>query len=366
MPRIIQDSPFSDYFSEGEVHLGDDKSPSYTLPSPEAQRLLLRLNDLGSQILREEPSERAVDVLNDRLDALEDALTAPEAQSRQPAELVDSGLFMGEDEQTEDGYGLGLDGAEDFVEDKLQMSRGPPQFQLVKESQALLDRVTRANIDLRSRFDEMRQLNDEHITQLEETTREVLQLRSETESLKSDLGFDHSELLFLKLQLKALEVQADGLRDAHMDTDTEQAKRVLLLDDFEKWKSDWDDVDARLRGRREKHNVLSATPTKLIGREDGKASDEAGDWKLDTCKKRHGRVQSITIKRLSLLGLDGTTDDDDVFATSPAQADEEADVEEDLLSETDDLEEVQKTYAVKTPWQDLWQEIAYLAGVKEP
>lgn len=289
------------------------------------------------------------------------------------------------EEPTNNQDPFGLDGTTDILHTRLndvQELTHAAQSRFLQESGELLERVTKANRDLRARFDEMQKLNDEHMLQLEDTTREVLKLRSETEALKADLGFDHSELLFLKLQLKALEVQADALLmdDSGRDGEEERRKRVLLSDDMEQWKADWDDVDARLRGRREKHNVTSSTPKKMAAsREDGKSADEKGDWKLDFCKKRMGRVHSITIKRTDSLGLDGTKDDEATMVTAEHEGEDSSAYreqgtqtnnsvvdEDETIGELleDEEDEVENTEPEKTAWQEFCENFAALAGVK--
>lgn len=63
---------------------------------------------------------------------------------------------------------------------------------------------------------------------------------------RTDLSFDHSELLFLKLQLKALEVQSLP----HLNL----AQAHHLHEGVERWKLDWEDVDRRLRDRRGRYD----------------------------------------------------------------------------------------------------------------
>ena len=384
---IVQDSPYSDYFTDEARSVDYNDKTGYSMPSSETQRVLLRLNDLGAQILRHDPGSSAVRTLGARLDALEDELNNPDIQSRQSTEMIDSGLYMEEEDglETPNGSALSvnvpaaptafaLDGCTDIDlnarrEDQIKIKN---QKRLLKETQALLERVTKANTETRKRFEQMKQLNEKHANELVESTREVLNLRSENEGLKADLGFDHSELLFLKLQLKALEVQADGFL---CDNKFQQEKRVLLQEDMERWKLDCDDIDARLRGRRQAHRVMSSSPSKFVGKRDGDRSvDQEGDWKLDLCKKRQGRVQSITIKRLSALGLDGVRDEEDTslsheaefngYSEQATQTDGAADDAEGgslLVAETDP-EIVQP---LKTPWQELWASLAAFAGMEE-
>jgi len=397
LAQPIHDSPFSDYFTDEARSVSIDPKATYNMPSNETQRLLLRLNNLGAQILRHDPGADSFDALSSRLDDLEDTLCAPDAQTRQPAELVDSGLFMEDEDEDRDiptpsdlqvnTMPLSLDSAMDIVRSPVKPKKSP-NTRLLKQTQALRNRVTKANTELRQRFEEMRALNDQHITQIEESTREVLTLRSETESLRSDLAFDHSELLFLKLQLKALEVQADGLLEQSEEgvtSSTERKQRVLLQEGMQQWKADWDDVDARLRSRRDKHGVKSSTPTNTVGqeREDGRDYGEEGDWMLDMCNKRQGRVQSITIKRLNSMGLDCAEDGNqhadgntgDMIEVSLEATrfkttryhDRGCQTELSIAGETAESETVEGeqdsvVQVTKTPWQQLWDDLASLAG----
>lgn len=401
---LVQDSPYSDYYTD-EARSVEQKQAQ--MPSSETQRLLLRLNNIGSQILRQDASNQDLSDLSYRLDALEATVSAPIAQSRQPSHMIDSGLFMEDDIPTPNGLGLStdvlpkasaqlrsaLDDAADADTPRKEHAVSKREETLLKDTQQVLDRVTQSNHDLRQRFEEMRSANDKYAMQIEESNQEVLSLRSQTEALRADLGFDHSELLFLKLQLKALELQADSLADDQANGREHTTKRVLLQDDMERWKADWDEVDARLRGRRGQHSIGSASQSmRLFGGIDSDKIDEEGEWKLDLCKRRQGRVQSITIRRLESLGFDaaangqaGEQDDEDqridssvikgsdgkaLFASAlsdvPAlqssyrntstQTDESEDLEGDA-QETDAFQ------PARTPWQELCDSLTAWAGM---
>lgn len=334
---LLQDSPFSDYFTD-DAGSFDNRSP-YSAPSPSAQRLLVRLHTLGAEILRQDPSEHTTHDISTKLDILEATLHAPVAQTRQPAHLADSGLFLEDDhdgdydtEGTPSTHSL-QNSQESHVHEvndtPILMRRAtntsattklPAPDHLLKNAQEVLERVENANRSLRQRYHDMCQLNQSHMDELEESAQEVLRLKSENESLKADLGFDHSELLFMKLQLKALEVQIDTFPEAEHASDIR--KKVLLNDDIDRWKADWDDVDARLRSRRGVHKVVSTTPTKLAGaRDEGKQrSDDQGLWRLDMCKRTHGRVQSITIKRFDSQNAEGDDDDEQTLVDGDLNA----------------------------------------------
>lgn len=100
--RSLWPSPsFSDYFS-GE----DEQSPTPANAigekvTPGQKRLLHRLNRIGKQILRNEFNGHTPDLIDSELDILEQTLNAPHTQTRAPAELADSGLFV-DDEAEED------------------------------------------------------------------------------------------------------------------------------------------------------------------------------------------------------------------------------------------------------------------------
>ena len=109
--RVLEPSPsFSVYFSDD-----DTTSPQASAsmePSPMQRKLLGRLQDIGQQILRKNLSIYEHGVLGAELDALEQTLRAPESQSREPADVEDSGLFMDDDdddsEHEQDGKEHGL------------------------------------------------------------------------------------------------------------------------------------------------------------------------------------------------------------------------------------------------------------------
>jgi len=340
---MIQDSPYSDYFTDearsvdGSVRDSNMHGKSgYSMPSPETQRLLLRLNNLGAQILRQGDQGKELGNLNRKLDLLERALSERSASESEVERMRDSGLYMEDslpdlfttntsataDRQrpmaTSSNMTFGIDGAVDSAMDRATyvqtLRKSKDQDRLLHSAQDVLGRITKANSDLQKRFEEMRELNDQYAYQAEDSAREALTLKSENDSLKSTLAFDHSELLFLKLQLKALEVQVDGQSMNPNEDEDEREHRLALEENMQRWKTDSDDVDARLRGRRQAHRVLSSSPMTInAAREDGRDRNETGDWTLDMRSKKHqGRVHSITIRRLEGhgLGLDGAADEE--------------------------------------------------------
>ncbi|KAK4555697.1 hypothetical protein LTR86_007450 [Recurvomyces mirabilis] len=197
----LRDSPFSDYFTDDARSIEHNfDGAAYEMPSSQTQQMLVRLNKLQAQLMRAgEDGGDALNIVGRKL------------------KLDDSGLFMDDDDEpaattparasTAEAYFGGLDGAVEEAEDDVtpEEKAAERDYQLV-EAQRVLDNVTRAQEELRKRHAELVQLNDDRAVQIEDYQQEVERLRSENESLKSDLGVDHNELLFLKLQLKSPEV----------------------------------------------------------------------------------------------------------------------------------------------------------------
>ncbi|GAM84518.1 hypothetical protein ANO11243_025140 [Dothideomycetidae sp. 11243] len=423
-----RDSPFSDYFTD---EASSSQKGSDAMPSPEIQQVLLRLNNLGAQMLRQHPSSDTCDAITAQLDQLETSVRGAVHTSGHRRSMRDSGFIDDYSESADHppSPGATLDELAPpklVSQDSGHKSTSPilahseknsaaaaQRDRLLKQAQTILERVSRANTDLRHRFDEMHQLNDQHAIQVEEATREALNLQSENEALKADLNFDHSELLYLKLQLKALEVQVDGLLNDDRESETTRQKLIILEDGMDQWKHVWDDVDARFRGRRVKHRVMSSSQSDLIrNREDGRSSDEQGDWSLDMSKKREGKVQSITISRVrssssdnshvevtngtglesedkggeegpwkvaiktvhsqegSMVSIGTQTtktgqhavrfSDVDTFYEQVAVVDDDDDDDDEEQAQT-----AEKTDRPKTPWQELMQSLAEFAGTSE-
>ncbi|KAF1345445.1 hypothetical protein BDV97DRAFT_361118 [Delphinella strobiligena] len=306
-------SPYSDYFTDENRSV--EESGQYVSSSCESQKLLLRLNTLGADILRQDRSDSTTTSLGAKLDDLEAALNTS-SQSRRSSRATDFDLGIQDIDQEHNDTKTPSTQAQDqsdrpatpqshsiSASTELRLpdavkARLRNQDRLLREAQDVLNRVSKANDSLRKRYDEIRQIHDSTVAELEECGQELLEVKSENEALKADLAFDHSELLFMKLQVKALEIEADAIQPHSNGQDVDK-NRVLLDDDIDRWKADWDDVDARLRARRETHKVISTTPEKLAHIRETPQTEVQGNWRLDMCKRRQGRVQSITIKRLN-------------------------------------------------------------------
>jgi hypothetical protein len=338
----FQGSPFSDYFTD-DARSVEHNTPYH--PSDPALKLLLRLNNLGSDILRLGLQSDSVDEFSEKLctleamvhdgtysdilsvsddrerrtsfitrtddqaqrsDARERHLQSPEHSNKSRLSdvwMADACEYADGSTQTmDDGLAIKFTSAatqtrQDLVEsgvwvnDYANVSVQTVDNGLVADLQQVVERLAKANDALRLRYDQSSDVCDSQAVQIEELTTQLMTVKSENDGLKQDLAFDHSELLFLKLQLQALEMQGQNYgREGH----------VLLAEDFVKWKADWDNVDARLRSRRLKNRVTFADIKDLPGLDDKSSINpvDQGNWQIETRKQTQGRVRSITLKRV--------------------------------------------------------------------
>jgi hypothetical protein len=265
-PRNLWPSPsFSDYFSGDEYSPIPAKASSNgaTHINPSQQRLLFRLNEIGNQILRSQLDGQTPGLLDSELDALEQTLNAPESQSRAPAELEDSGLFIDDE-------------AEDERRDALERQRLADQatYAELEEGRELIARVSKATDQLKQRYEEVKvstlgcvrhvlptntkanspqRINALATTRMQTASAEIDQLMSENEDLHMDIADIHSAMVLLKMQLKALEVQAAP----HLDSEVGRSMR----EDIERWKVEWRDANLRLQQRRHVYRRGSSSAT---------------------------------------------------------------------------------------------------------
>jgi hypothetical protein len=298
---ILQDSPFSDYFTDDARSL-----ESQTTPTSETQHLLVRLNKLQSQLMRGDNAPEMLNIVGRRIDEIEDEVEGLHSHDGQPEEMeeiIEEEFFTERERddllssrpsskrQNQHTNPLGIEGANELSEDGVNWDKAR-QEQLLTEAQTALHFLTKAQEQLRQRHQELVNLNEEHSLDVEEKEMEVERLRSENESLKSDLGFDHSELLFLELQLKSLEVECE---DSMYHPKLERLQRQM-----ENWRDDWRDVEARFKKRRARYGVASHNDKtdrdSTVGAE---RDDDPQEWKVDIQKQGTKRVNSLTIRRVS-------------------------------------------------------------------
>jgi hypothetical protein len=173
--------------------------------------------------------------------------------------------------------------------------------------------------ELSQRYKEVRELNNLHNEERERFEEQMETLQSENEGLRSDLGFEYSELLFLKLQMKSLEVDVENIADEEpegADVTVEDIRRARakrekknrILSELDRWRTDWQDISARFKRRRNRYGV----PTSPIVE-----AEHAGprvEWHVEAVREIRGHTTTLTVKRIEgppiggLANLNGEVD----------------------------------------------------------
>ena len=158
------DSPMSDYFTDLS-----DSPDTLTIPSPTQKKLLQRLDSLKDWVLRQEPSQDTTAKAYTTISDLEALFVAPDTQSRQPADVLETDLFSPEEETSIEGECDFLAaGASVKSHDSISKSDHPDSdlvpitsgnslySKSLQEGQEVLRRVTEANSQLQRRLEEIK------------------------------------------------------------------------------------------------------------------------------------------------------------------------------------------------------------------
>jgi hypothetical protein len=355
--RVPRDSPFSDYFTD------EARSVDQVIAPSAVQQVLARLNKLQSQLIRNATNESATGSqkiedsaalalverkLNEIASALNGMSCAPQP-SRARHQLSDSGIELEAEEEAEEDNNSSHDGrsyhhittsfdgstasslsnpTSPFNDspyltatlDILATSPDttplpPPQFSAAAAAAAmsnpqrlhtqmisLVRSVSVAQAELRrrahSRTESSRPELEGHESSLDA-------LRSENERLRADLELENCELLFLKLQMKAVELEAKSGRSSEKDLEGQAQNGDQILSSIEQWQEDWQDIEERFGRKNRRHGLDNALPNRpMLARfevnEGAPVDPRRVPWRLETTKDEDGpgRVVSITMKRL--------------------------------------------------------------------
>ncbi|KAF9633871.1 putative rhoptry protein [Lasiodiplodia theobromae] len=248
---VLHDSPFSDYYSDSPFSAGPQHA------SKIQSALLNRLSQLAVQVTREEPIEPVAHHVQRALDNLYALFAVPDTQTRQPADLEDSGLFIEDeksergplvdhaplpsvegsvaDEELEDVYGTMIRMSMELREGFLEMKTG---------LMADMTKVQTQNDGLKAENKSLRSQNGILQAQVAALRSKIESLRTQNQSLRTDLQSDFTELMSLKLQLMAIEVKSA----LHLGRDGSD----VLKQSMERWTDEWHEMDEKFRERREK------------------------------------------------------------------------------------------------------------------
>ncbi|MCJ1426223.1 hypothetical protein MMC29_004126 [Sticta canariensis] len=235
-------SPSSDYFKQ--------TAPSTTkLSNPRAQ-LLERWQRVADQIASKRISWDVVIALNRNLDTAETIFSsrAPLDESWK-ARLEDCGLSISNMADSESDVPFisnpkpqVANAPEDTETEEVDGERRMPHT-----DEALLARFTQAVAQLRKRQRGYKHLHDMATQKSENEAKKIYQLRTQVDELEKDIADDESELSYLKLQLRIIEIQTLP----YVPKDDQDS----LAAGIQRWKLDWAEVDKRYRKRRWKREI---------------------------------------------------------------------------------------------------------------
>ncbi|RDW62768.1 hypothetical protein BP5796_11070 [Coleophoma crateriformis] len=111
----------------------------------------------------------------------------------------------------------------------------------------LATQLSNALSEIKARKEESNHIHDLLVVRCEHAASRILSLEEHISQVEEDYEACQSELKFLRLQLRAMEVQC--LRHVPPDEDEE------LTESIRNWKVDWEDIDRRTKARRKKARI---------------------------------------------------------------------------------------------------------------
>ncbi|MCJ1250638.1 hypothetical protein MMC30_007866 [Trapelia coarctata] len=245
-------SPTSDYLTQSTSSIHTTRS------SRDPQALLLgRWYQISRDIATRQLSRKTVIALNRNLDEAEELLAWDVPERFSGTDVNTGGLGIVGDvfehqkrvlEPPTAPRSRGFD-APDRVEQE-----GTDEAQ-VQQMGPMLEKITYLVDELRKRQEEFKHLHSILVAKAEKGAEEIVRLEQHIEKSEQDITDDESELTYLKLQLRMLEIEAAP----HLS----MRENDSLAEGIRRWKLDWADVDNRFRMRRRKdlgktHSVNSS------------------------------------------------------------------------------------------------------------
>jgi hypothetical protein len=194
-------------------------------------------------------------------------------------------------------------------------------------------------------------------------------LITEVRSLRQIVAVNRTDLLYLKLKLKGLELRLD-------EGDDDDAGQRHLQEDIDEWKRNW----RRARGQQEMTAIGNETtrstesgPARLEGGVVGNNDDTRSAISLND--GRQLIITRATGSRAAALraGRSASSSAGDVASNETADEEEDADEGDWIANDSDgaDVETVTQEAvpaleeAVKSPWEKLWDDLAAFAGIQD-
>jgi hypothetical protein len=191
-------------FSEGSTHSTARSSPPPFEPMPWTEsaplsanqiKLLSYIHNVDKWVSEHDPNEQQFKTLMSSFEVINATLTAPEPQTRQPAEeLFDSGMFM----SSEDGRTSACSTpSKSFM---LHDNSCVPLYLVTNYTNEVMDLAG----ELSKRFDETKVLNQLALDRIKMHEDIIESLRKANEKQALNLHLDYSELVYLKMELNSI------------------------------------------------------------------------------------------------------------------------------------------------------------------
>lgn len=265
---VLHDSPFSDYYT--------DSSPALSAQTTKTQSALVnRLSQLAVQFTRQDVPQDVAHHVQATLDHIYALFTVPDTQTRQPADMEDSGLFIDEDSPcssktcfdppaTPDDHDQ-HDGVHEELDDvygnMLKMSRELRRtFAGLQENEHTLmedlvdsmeegETLRVENTDLRSKLNLIQRQADLLGEQVNGLRAKNKMVTAENHNLREDLHHEFNQLLNLRLHL--IEIEFECAR-----TLPGRERNDALAKSIARWRDEWDTLSQHFQRRSEQYSRI--------------------------------------------------------------------------------------------------------------
>ncbi|KAK7524859.1 hypothetical protein IWZ03DRAFT_35215 [Phyllosticta citriasiana] len=265
---VLHDSPFSDYYT--------DSSPVMLAQTSKTQNALVnRLSQLAVQFTRQDVPHDVAHHVQATLDHIYALFTVPDTQTRQPADLEDSGLFIDEDSpcpsktrydppattDNDDENGEVHEELDDVYGNMLKMSQELRQtFSGLQENEHSLmedlvdsmeegEMLRTENADLRSKLNLIQRQADLLSEQVNGLRAKNKMVTAENHDLREDLHHEFNQLLNLRLHL--IEIEFECARTlAGRERNDALAKSIAY------WRDEWDALSQHFQSRNQQYSRL--------------------------------------------------------------------------------------------------------------
>ncbi|KAI9820591.1 MAG: hypothetical protein M1827_004960 [Pycnora praestabilis] len=232
-------SPFSDYFTERTVDNSFAGDYNATL--------VQRLSAIATQLAHHKVEGDISTALDDKLDELEVFLHLNAKQVEEDRHLSNPTVSPESEVKDKSDRAEGLTptiSTAPIAPEVIDLLPSSADSSDVAEVRRMLLRLSKATSELCCRQKELQHVYDLCITKNQIAEQEIRELKSQVGEFESTIQENRSELTYLKLELKILEIQVSP----YIPRDDNDGLKAGI----ERWKLDWQDVNRRMKTRQRK------------------------------------------------------------------------------------------------------------------